>query len=81
MPLNAHHEVHPNYTSIVGAERKAGNYRFIYARSDRIGNSFREDARRVNGKAGYFKSDGALNSFGHSRLDYFEKVRGIEWLI
>ncbi len=40
-----------------------------------------EDARMRERKGWLLSTAGYLSSLGHSRLDYFEKVRGIEGFI
>src|SRR5580698_529808 len=46
-------EVHPKYFSMVGADSKADNYRFIYASSNQIDELFRQDTRIEKEKAGF----------------------------
>ena len=49
--------------------------------SNRIGESSREEARIENGNGGLLSTGGGLSSLGHSRLDYFEEVGGIEGFV
>jgi hypothetical protein len=76
-----HHEIHPKYVSIIGAESKADNYRFIYAGSNRIGEVALGRSKDGERKGWLLPAGRYLSSLSHSRLNYFEEVRGIKGFV